>query len=127
MQAQCMTKFCEQNEFIAKNDDVLVGFVGWAAGAFDDTYLLTLMPSKSGDTWTDNKLMQQCILAPFGKGRATTSTRTTSPSTTSPSTTKSLPTVAPTGSNSTEDDGANQLTISRLCILIGCISALHLI
>ncbi|KAG6000551.1 hypothetical protein E4U21_005347 [Claviceps maximensis] len=121
-QAQCMAKFCEQNEFIAKNEDVLVGFVGWAAGGFDGAYILTLMPSRSGDTWTDNDLMQKCILAPFGKEDASTSTRTVS----SLSTTESSTAVVPSGSASAEDDGATQLTISRLCILLGCITALHL-
>ncbi|KAG5980171.1 hypothetical protein E4U55_004312 [Claviceps digitariae] len=139
MHSSCMTRFCEQNEFIAKNEDVLVGFVAWGAGGFDDTYILTVMPSKSGNTWTDNKLMQQCILAPFGKGGAstttstitsiTTTTRTASPTTTSHSTTESSvsTTAAPTGSNSAEDDGANHVTISRFCILISCITALHFI
>ncbi|TWU76140.1 hypothetical protein ED733_000467 [Metarhizium rileyi] len=68
MDQSCMTRFCEQNKFIAQNDDVFVGFVGWSAGGFDGTYLLTLTPSKSGDKWIDNKLMRDCILRPFAKG-----------------------------------------------------------
>lgn len=60
-----MTKFCEQNEFIAKNTDVFVGFVGWSAGSFDDTYILTLTPEGSPGSYTDNKLMQKCILDIF--------------------------------------------------------------
>ncbi|KAG5997682.1 hypothetical protein E4U54_002334 [Claviceps lovelessii] len=140
MDSSCMTKFCEQNEFIAKNEDVFIGLVGWAAGGFNGTYILNLMPSKSGNTWTDNKLMTQCILTPFGKPNAslstTTTTRTattrtasptaTSQSTTKGSTTETLSTAAPTASKSSEEDGANQLLISRFCILLACMTALYL-
>ncbi|KAG6031270.1 hypothetical protein E4U41_007643 [Claviceps citrina] len=113
MQPSCMTKFCEQNEFIAKNDEVLVGFIAWGAGAFDSSYILTILPSESGDTWTDNKLMKQCILAPFGKDRnISTSTMTsasssiTQASATTAVTLTGSPTGSPTGSASGSPTGS---------------------
>jgi endoglucanase len=88
-----MTKFCEQNEFIAKNTDVFVGFVGWSAGSFDDTYILTLTPEGSPGSYTDNKLMQKCILDVFNDpskkatGRPTPSSATKTQSSSSSKTT----------------------------------------
>lgn len=61
----CMEKFCAQNKFISENTDVFVGFVGWAAGSFDSTYVLSLTPTGSPGSYTDNKLMKQCILDVF--------------------------------------------------------------
>lgn len=64
----CMTKFCEQNKFIAENTDVFAGFVGWSAGGFHTDYILSLTPTQNSDgTWTDNELMKQCIVDVFGE------------------------------------------------------------
>ncbi|KAM5385665.1 hypothetical protein ACJZ2D_000864 [Fusarium nematophilum] len=78
MHPTCMEKFCTQNEFIAKNSDVFIGFVGWGAGGFEYDYVLTLTPLETDDGYEDNKLMKQCILKPFieDAGPATTSTST---------------------------------------------------
>lgn len=65
MDDSCMVKFCAQNKYISENTDVFVGFVGWSAGSFDETYIMTLTPSGSPGDYTDNKLMQQCILDVF--------------------------------------------------------------
>lgn len=78
-----MTMFCEQNEFIAKHTDVFIGFVGWSAGSFDDTYILTLTPEGSPGSYTDNKLMQKCILDIFNDPSKAVSTPTTTKSKTS--------------------------------------------
>lgn len=135
---KCMTKFCEQNEFISKNDDVLVGFVGWGAGGFDSTYVLTLTPTKSGNSWTDNKLMKQCIIAPFGKAASSkpSPTTTSAPSSTSTEeSTQKPPSAAPSGTknntNSNEsapekDSGAGYIAISHLYVFLASIAALHL-
>ncbi|KAJ6444950.1 glycoside hydrolase family 5 [Purpureocillium lavendulum] len=69
MDPTCMVKFCAQNEFIAKNTDVFIGFVGWGAGSFDENYIMTLTPLGKAGSYTDNKLMSQCIMKPFGKDR----------------------------------------------------------
>ncbi|KAK2601782.1 hypothetical protein QQS21_004666 [Conoideocrella luteorostrata] len=143
MDSSCMTKFCEQNEVIAKNDDVLVGFVGWGAGGFDSTYILTLTPSKSGDKWTDNKLMKQCIIAPFGTAAETTKSpaRTTATSLVSPTSTQrsgqtATSSAAPTGTENTnnnnsdtapgKNNGANASALSSLYITLASITSLYL-
>ena len=77
-----MTRFCAQNEYLSENTDVFVGFVAWAAGGFDDSYVLSLTPKQNKDgSWTDNNLMKECILKPFDKGERPTITAT-APSTT---------------------------------------------
>lgn len=80
-----MTRFCAQNKYLSENTDVFIGFVAWAAGGFDDSYVLSLTPKHNKDgSWTDNELMKQCILEPFDKGQRPTNTATAStPSTTS--------------------------------------------
>ncbi|KAG8411378.1 hypothetical protein J3458_015438 [Metarhizium acridum] len=138
MDQSCMTKFCEQNEFIAKNDDVLVGFVGWGAGGFDGTYVLTLTPSKSGDAWTDNELMKQCIVAPFGKAassttQAPTSTTTTSATSTEQTTNKTT-SATPVGTNNTntnesapkKDNAAGKVIVSHIYIILASMVGLQL-
>ncbi|KAH8669867.1 glycoside hydrolase superfamily [Ilyonectria robusta] len=67
MDPSCMEKFCTQNKFIADNSDVFEGFVAWGAGSFGFDYVLTLTPSGSPGDYTDNKLMKQCVIAPFLK------------------------------------------------------------
>ncbi|TQV97079.1 glycoside hydrolase family GH5 [Cordyceps javanica] len=65
MRPSCMQRFCAQNRVIADNADVFAGFVGWSAGSFDSTYVMTLTPTGSPGAYVDNKLMQQCILDVF--------------------------------------------------------------
>lgn len=65
MDPSCMTDFCAQNKAISANSDVYIGFVGWGAGSFDTTYILTLTPLGEPGNYTDNKLMEQCILDQF--------------------------------------------------------------
>ncbi|KAF4883440.1 Endoglucanase EG-II [Colletotrichum fructicola] len=61
--SSCFTAFCAQNTFINQNSDVFIGLVGWAAGSFGTDYVLSLTPKKSGNSYTDNDLMKQCVLA----------------------------------------------------------------
>ncbi|KAG9258798.1 glycoside hydrolase superfamily [Emericellopsis atlantica] len=96
----CIEKFCTQNEYIAKNTDVFVGFVGWGAGSFGTDYVMNLTPSGEADNYQDNELMTECIIKPFvgeapkstateektstetaSKTKSTASTATTTPST----------------------------------------------
>jgi endoglucanase len=60
-----MTAFCAQNKAISENSDVYIGFVGWGAGSFDTSYILTLTPLGKPGNYTDNKLMNECILDQF--------------------------------------------------------------
>ncbi|KAL2285260.1 hypothetical protein FJTKL_08220 [Diaporthe vaccinii] len=59
----CFTSFCSQNSFINQNSDVFMGLVGWGAGSFDTSYILSLTPSKQNNQLVDNQLMQQCVIA----------------------------------------------------------------
>jgi endoglucanase len=58
----CMTAFCAQNALINANSDVFIGLVAWAAGSFSSSYLLSLTPSKQGNTLVDNALAGQCVV-----------------------------------------------------------------
>lgn len=40
-----------------------MGLVGWGAGSFDTSYILSLTPSKQNNQLVDNQLMQQCVIA----------------------------------------------------------------
>lgn len=40
-----------------------MGLVGWGAGSFDASYILSLTPSKQNNQLVDNQLMQQCVIA----------------------------------------------------------------
>ncbi|KAI5456748.1 glycoside hydrolase superfamily [Mariannaea sp. PMI_226] len=98
----CMTMFCAQNKAISKNDDVYIGFVGWGAGSFDSTYLLTLSPLGPPTHYRDNALMKECIIKPFiGEvvPKKTTSTSTVQPTKT-----------ATGSSTSTETDSSSTQT-----------------
>ncbi|KAI1496905.1 endoglucanase 2 [Biscogniauxia marginata] len=71
--ASCFTAFCAQNTFINENADVFVGLVGWAAGSFDTSYILSLTPSKQqGGGFVDNQLMTQCLLGTWTNSSSST-------------------------------------------------------
>ncbi|KAJ0301607.1 hypothetical protein COL5a_005619 [Colletotrichum fioriniae] len=77
--ASCFTSFCAQNTFINQNSDVFIGLVGWAAGSFSTDYVLSLTPKKSGNTYTDNNLMKQCVLDTWANTEQNVSTPATPP------------------------------------------------
>lgn len=61
----CKKFFCEELAYLNANPDVFLGYTAWSAGAFDPaTYELSLVPTKSGNTWTDTPLAQACLKAP---------------------------------------------------------------
>ncbi|KAI1845099.1 hypothetical protein JX266_008646 [Neoarthrinium moseri] len=63
--ASCEKYFCQQIDFLNKNSDVYIGYVGWSASAFNpQTYELSEVPTKNGNTWTDSALVKACIKAP---------------------------------------------------------------
>ncbi|KXH64496.1 cellulase [Colletotrichum salicis] len=114
--ATCFTSFCVQNTFINQNSDVFIGLVGWAAGSFSTDYVLSLTPKKSGNTYTDNSLMKQCVLDTWANTEQNVSTPATPPASSSavaasqpaassvstklPVTTPSASVAAPTAPNS---------------------------
>lgn len=113
---QCLTDFCAQNTFINQNADVFAGFVGWAAGSFATSYVLSLTPTKQNNAYVDNQVMQQCLIDVWnstvstatasGSAAAAASTMSGSRSTvySTPVVTKTVPQgSAATGETSTVD------------------------
>lgn len=61
----CLQYLCAQFDTLNEYGDVYMGWVGWAAGAFDSTYALAETPTGSGSSLTDCELVTQCIVGKF--------------------------------------------------------------
>ncbi|KDQ55186.1 glycoside hydrolase family 5 protein [Jaapia argillacea MUCL 33604] len=59
--ASCVQYMCSQVAYMKQNSDVILGYVGWAAGAFATSYVLSEVPTRSGSTWTDTLLVSSCM------------------------------------------------------------------
>jgi len=57
----CLTYLCAETTYIKANNDVYLGYLGWAAGNYDSTYALNESPVNSGTTWVDQSIVQ-CLL-----------------------------------------------------------------
>nr|ACH92572.1 endoglucanase III [Trichoderma sp. SSL] len=57
----CIQYLCQQVQYLNQNSDVYLGYVGWGAGSFDNTYVLTETPTGSGNSWTDTSLVSSCL------------------------------------------------------------------
>ena len=55
----CLKNVCAALDFLNQNSDVYLGWTAWAAGAFDTSYLMTLLDASGNDT----PLMKQCFAA----------------------------------------------------------------
>ena len=62
--ASCLTNICAALDFLNENSDVYLGWVGWSAGSFQSSYVLSLDPSGG----TDVPLVKQCFAGKFGGG-----------------------------------------------------------
>ncbi|KAJ7922405.1 carbohydrate-binding module family 1 protein/Glycoside hydrolase family 5 protein [Mycena leptocephala] len=71
--ASCITFMCQQIAYQAQNSDVFLGYVGWAAGNFDVSYVLSELPSGSGSSWTDTTLVAECMAPKAGAQKGSTS------------------------------------------------------
>lgn len=40
---------------------VFLGYVGWSAGNFDPSYVLSEVPTDTGSGWTDTALTKACL------------------------------------------------------------------
>ncbi|ORY56371.1 glycoside hydrolase superfamily [Pseudomassariella vexata] len=58
--ASCEKYVCEEIAYLNANSDVYLGYIGWAAGGFDDTYALDLTPT-GADFSTDTALAAKCF------------------------------------------------------------------
>lgn len=77
--SQCLTDFCAQNTFINQNADVFMGFVGWGAGSFATSYILSLTPSNQNNQLVDNQIMQQCLIDVWANTTTTASAGSAAP------------------------------------------------
>ncbi|KAJ6616487.1 glycoside hydrolase superfamily [Mycena sp. CBHHK59/15] len=71
--ASCITYMCQQIAYQAQNSDVFLGYVGWSAGNFYTTYVLSELPAASGSTWTDTPLVASCMAPKAGAQKGSTS------------------------------------------------------
>lgn len=101
--SKCLTNFCAQNTFINQNADVFVGLVGWGAGSFGTSYVLSLTPTKQNNQYVDNQLMQQCMINVWANTVTTASSGTSAAKTVSNAslTPVVVVTVAPSGNTMT--------------------------
>ncbi|KAK5712233.1 hypothetical protein LTR17_018046 [Elasticomyces elasticus] len=63
--ASCLTDVCAELDSLNANSDVYLGWVGWGAGKFDSSYVLSETPTLSGSTYVDVPLVKQCIAGKF--------------------------------------------------------------
>ena len=59
--ASCATYLCQEIAYLNTNSDVYLGYVGWAAGNFATSYVLSETPTNSNGVWTDTSLVKACI------------------------------------------------------------------
>ncbi|KAE8452904.1 Endoglucanase EG-II [Mollisiaceae sp. DMI_Dod_QoI] len=59
--ASCSKYLCAQLAFVNANSDVYLGYVGWSAGSFDQTYVLTMTPTGQGNNMQDTSLVKACL------------------------------------------------------------------
>lgn len=62
----CEEYVCAELDWMNYNADVYLGWVGWAAGSFDQTYNLTETPTEDASgIWSDTPLVTDCIIGKF--------------------------------------------------------------
>lgn len=59
--SSCLQYVCSALDFLNANSDVILGWIGWGAGSFDSSYILSETPS--GDV--DTSLVQVCLAGKF--------------------------------------------------------------
>ncbi|KDQ55162.1 glycoside hydrolase family 5 protein [Jaapia argillacea MUCL 33604] len=60
--ASCVQYMCQQISYMKANaSDVILGYVGWAAGNFATTYVLSETPTDTDGVWTDTELVMDCM------------------------------------------------------------------
>ncbi|PMD61682.1 glycoside hydrolase family 5 protein [Hyaloscypha bicolor E] len=60
--SSCQTYLCQTVAFLNANSDVYLGYIGWAAGAFDLSYQLAETPTNSKGVWKDTQIVTQCLV-----------------------------------------------------------------
>ncbi|KAJ8581712.1 glycoside hydrolase family 5 protein [Rhizopogon salebrosus TDB-379] len=57
----CVSYISQQISYQAANSDVILGYVGWSAGSFATNYVLSEVPSYSGNSWEDTLLVSKAM------------------------------------------------------------------
>ncbi|KFY48373.1 hypothetical protein V495_01391 [Pseudogymnoascus sp. VKM F-4514 (FW-929)] len=59
----CINYVCQEIATLNANSDVYLGYVAWAAGAWQPSwnYELNLVPTQNGNSWTDTSLVNACL------------------------------------------------------------------
>ncbi|KAG1837369.1 glycoside hydrolase family 5 protein [Suillus subalutaceus] len=57
----CVTYVLQEITYQAAQSDVILGYVGWAAGSFSTDYVLSQVPSYSGNSWNDTLLVSMAM------------------------------------------------------------------
>ncbi|KAK3670877.1 Endoglucanase EG-II [Recurvomyces mirabilis] len=64
--SSCLTDVCQELDELNLYSDVYLGWIGWAAGNFDPSYVLSEVPTQNSDgSFTDVPLVTQCIAGKF--------------------------------------------------------------
>ncbi|KFY81961.1 hypothetical protein V500_10939 [Pseudogymnoascus sp. VKM F-4518 (FW-2643)] len=63
--SSCYTNLCAELDSMNYNTDVYLGWIGWAAGAFDTSYTLSETPTYSNGVWTDQGIVANCVAGKF--------------------------------------------------------------
>ncbi|KAG2053136.1 glycoside hydrolase [Suillus hirtellus] len=67
----CVKYLSQQISYQASQSDVILGYIGWAAGAFATNYVLSQVPSYSGTSWNDTLLVSMAMSPKINKHIAT--------------------------------------------------------
>lgn len=60
--SSCQKYLCSELQYLNQNSDVYIGYTGWAAGGFAQSYELNEVPTQNGNSWTDTSLVKSCIV-----------------------------------------------------------------
>ncbi|KAG1902490.1 glycoside hydrolase family 5 protein [Suillus fuscotomentosus] len=67
----CVKYVSQQISHQASQSDVILGYIGWAAGSFATNYVLSQAPSYSGTSWNDTLLVSMAMSPKINKHIAT--------------------------------------------------------
>ncbi|PMD45506.1 glycoside hydrolase family 5 protein [Hyaloscypha variabilis F] len=63
--ASCYDYLCGELDWMNYNGDVYLGWIGWAAGSFSTSYVLSETPTYSNGVWTDQGIVSSCVAGKF--------------------------------------------------------------
>lgn len=63
--SSCYTDLCAELDWMNYNGDVYLGWIGWAAGSFDTSYVLSETPTYSNGVWYDTGIVSSCVAGKF--------------------------------------------------------------